>query len=53
MIKAIDANMYLYLFSKNSSYIFLRFMVDNGLAGNGVSPLSRLVMNLLYPLCLL
>ena len=26
---------------------------DIGLAGNGVSPLSRLVMNLLYPLCLL
>ena len=42
---------------KFSSYSFSNhfhlFGVANGLAGNGVSPLSRLVMNLLYPLCLL
>ena len=32
----------------------LRFclIIDNGWTGNGVSPLSRLVMNLLYLLCL-
>ena len=31
---------------------FVFIIIGNGWTGNGVSPLSRLVMNLLYLLCL-